>query len=167
MADIRRKVSGGKFVQVGFFGDSQEDGGTPVAYIAAIAEWGNPKNNQPPRPFFRGMIAQNKAGWGAQMARFMKASRCDADLALQYMGQNISNELQASIRTFSGAPISPVTALLRQRFPMRDGMEFSDVLQARHDVKAGEAPDSGVHDKPLIWTGTMLRSVNYEVKAGS
>lgn len=165
LADIREKTRGGDFVRVGFLEGATYTNGTPVAYVAAIAEWGNPANGQPPRPFFRQMIDGNQGSWGGKMARFMKATKCDATLSLSYMGETIKSELQGSIRKFSGAPLSPVTLLLRQRFPMRDDMQFSDVLQARHDIAAGVEPGAG-HAKPLIWTGHMMNSVDYQVRAG-
>ena len=37
--------------------------GTSVALVAAFNEYGSPSRGQPPRPFFRNMIARNEASW--------------------------------------------------------------------------------------------------------
>ena len=76
------------------------------------------------------------------------------------MGSGIQGQLAQSIVDFSGAPNSPVTDLLKQRFPTHDGMTFEDVQQARRDVAAGETAPAG---KPLVWSGDMLKSIDQEV----
>ena len=52
-----------KVVKVGIVGHQRYDDDTPVAYIAAIHEYGSPNNNIPPRPFFRPTVAVQKKTW--------------------------------------------------------------------------------------------------------
>jgi hypothetical protein len=61
--------------------------------------------------------------------------------------------------------LSPTTALLHSRFPGigEFGVTIEDVLQAQRDVAAGVAVPSGTVAKPLVWSETMLKAVEYEV----
>lgn len=163
--EIKAKVGDGDLLRLGFLENATYPDGTPVAYIAAINEYGNPGNNQPPRPFFRQMIAAKSPGWGVRMAGVMKANGCDVAKAFNVMGEGISGQLRQSIIDLAGPALSKVTLLLHQRFPMRDGMTFADVLKARDDIAAGIEP-SGAHANPLVWTGHMLASVDFDITKG-
>lgn len=52
-----------KQVKVGFFETSVYPTGQPVAYVAAINEYGCPEKNIPARPFLRPTIANKKGDW--------------------------------------------------------------------------------------------------------
>lgn len=132
-----KNAGGGAFLRLGFLEGSTYPDGTPTAYIAAINEFGNPAHDQPPRPYFRQMIAAKSPGWGASMARVMRASAFDAPRSLALMGEGISGQLQESIRSFDSAPLAPSTVAAKG------------------------------FDKQLIDTGHMVSSVGYEVKDGA
>lgn len=87
----------------------------------------------PPRPFFRNMIAAKKAGWGPASAKLLKANDYDVDHTLNQVGMGIQGQLQQSILDTNAPPLAEAT------------------------VKAKG------FDKPLIDTGQMIRSVDYEV----
>jgi hypothetical protein len=89
-------------VQVGFMADAVYEDGTPVAMVAALNEYGTKKI--PPRPFFRGMINENKGDWGGYAANFMKETGNDVIKTLDLMGGEIQGELKNSIRDFSDPP---------------------------------------------------------------
>jgi hypothetical protein len=88
----------------------------------------------PPRPFFRGMISKESPGWGTLAAKAVMASGYDTSKALDMVGTVVKEELQESIRDFSTPGNAPSTI-----------------------AKKG-------FDKPLVDTGVMLRSVNFEVE---
>lgn len=133
LAGMSKSLATGNAVRVGFLEGATYPDGTSVALVAAVNEFGNPKNNQPPRPFFRNMIYAKSPGWGANMASVLKAAGYDANLALERMGIGIAGQLQDNIRTFTTPELSPVTIAIK-----------------------GFA-------KPLIDTGHMLNSVSYQV----
>lgn len=134
---LAEKIGRGKRVDVGFLaGAAPEPDGTPVATIAAINEYGNPAHNQPPRPFFRQMIAEKKSGWGETFGNLMKASNMDSSKALNLMGEGIGGQLKQSINDLTQPPLAPSTI-----------------------ARKGS-------DKPLIDTGHMWNSVSHEVKGG-
>lgn len=161
LKQIRDKVRKGAEVRVGFRENATYPDGTKVATVAAINNFGAPAAGIPARPFFSNMIARNSPDWGEQFAAVLTAADYEADAALDLMGDSIAWQLRQAIIETDSPANSPVTNLLKQRFPMGDGMEMDDVLQARADVAAGVTAPAG---KPLSWSGKMLASVDREVK---
>ncbi|HDL7751793.1 TPA: hypothetical protein PXP51_004238 [Yersinia enterocolitica] len=150
-----------KQVKVGFLVGATYPDGTSVPMVAATNEFGNPASGSPPRPFFRNAISENSGKWAENAESLMKNHDGNTELVLNLMGEIIKDDVMRSIGTIVSPAISPVTVLLRDRFPMRDGMTFGDVLAARKDVQNGITGNAS--NKPLIWTGHMQSSVDYEV----
>ncbi len=134
LADIGAKLGQHPTLRAGFLAGATYPDGTSVPMVAAIQEFGAPSRNIPPRPFFRQMIAAKSGEWPDTVKRALLAKDYDAAAALALTGEVIRGELQDSIRSFSGVPLAPST------------------------VKAKG------FDKALVDTGTMLNSVDYEVK---
>lgn len=130
---ILKRVQSADAVRVGFLEGATYPDGTPVAMIAAINEYGNPGHKQPPRPFFRNMLDTKAKAWGEQTGKVLKAADFDAKVTLGRMGELIKGQLQGSIRDLTSPPLAPSTVRAK-----------------------GFA-------KPLIDTGHMLNSVDYEV----
>lgn len=143
LTNIIDKMSTAKRVEIGFmFGgdDAQTSGeyedGTPVAMIAMINEFGQTRihPHQPPRPFFRNMIAEKQSEWPEAAKLAMKNANYDAKATLRFIGEGIDGQLKDSIDKF----LTPALA------------------QATVDKKG--------FDKPLIDTGLMRKSVTYKVR---
>lgn len=126
-------TAGEPHVRVGFLANATYPDGTSVASVAAFNEFGAPSRGQPPRPFFRRMIAEKAPTWGAATALAMKNSGNDIHKALDLVGQGIKGQLQQSIVDLTDPPLAAST------------------------VKAKG------FDKPLIDTSVMIKSVDYEV----
>jgi hypothetical protein len=120
-------------VKVGFLSGATYPDGTPVPEVAAYNEFGVSTRGQPPRPFFRNAIAENKNGWSRAIAANYKATDYDVEVTLDRMGQLIKAQIQESIRNFIDPPLAPST-VVRKGF-----------------------------SKALIDTAHMLNSVDYEV----
>ena len=88
----------------------------------------------PPRPFFRGMINDKSGEWPDAVADLLKANEYDGRRTLEQTGAAIKGQLQDAITVYVGPPLSPVTI-----------------------AKKG-------HDKQLVDSGVMLRSVDYRVE---
>ena len=167
------RVSSAQAVTVGFLEGATYPDGTPVAMVAAVQEFGGsmniPERTQdlnfkvnantgksrfakadkanftqtvaipahtvkvPARPFFRTMLDQKSRGWGAQAGKVLKGANYDAGVALGRMGELIKGELQESIRTLTSPALASATVRAKG------------------------------FDKPLIDSGHMLASVDYEV----
>ena len=130
LEEIAKRMGGGE-VAVGFMEGATYPDGTPVAAVAFWNEYG--KEGQPPRPFFRQMIAAESPSWPKKMAALAKATDYDGDKVLALMGEDIKGALQQSINDFQTPGLAPSTI-----------------------EEKGFA-------KPLIDTSHMLNSIAYEV----
>lgn len=156
---ISREFGKGGQLRVGFLEGATYPDGTSVAMVAAINNFGAPEKGIPPRPFFTNMIRENSGKWGEEFQGALKLTNFDVRKALSLMGELIAGQIRESIVATTTPPNSPVTNLLKQRFPM-GGYTFDEVLRAWDDVAAGKTAPAG---KPLVWSGDMLRAVDYQV----
>lgn len=135
LGEIARKLRKAASLRVGFLeGATYPTNGTPVAQIAAIMDFGAPAANIPPRPFFRNMIAEKSSEWPAALEGLVASEDYDSDKILKLMGEGIAGQLRQSIRDTNAPPLAPAT-IKRKGF-----------------------------DKPLVDTGVLLVSVDYEVE---
>ena len=146
---IARSLSSASVVKVGFLAGATYPDGTPVALVAAVQEYGAPSRNIPPRPYFRNMIAAKKAEWPKSIATNLKANDYDAFQTLLETGEAVSGQLRKSIIDTNSPPLSPVT-LARRGYT---GGPYNPKDSATFGAK------------PLVDTGVMLNSVDYEVSS--
>lgn len=132
--EMAEKLKRDGFVKVGFLKGATYPDGKPVAMIAAIQDFGAPSRGIPPRPFFRNMIAKKQGEWPQAMARNLKIMNYDVPRTLKAAGEGIAGQLRQSIVDTNSPPLRPRT-IARKGFA-----------------------------KPLVDTGHMLNSVDYEVK---
>ena len=134
LRDLAKDVENPATLKVGFLQGARYPDGTSVAMVAAINEFGAPSRGQPPRPFFRNMIRDKSKEWGPALAVLLKANDMDAKKSLEQAGAAIAGQLRQSITDLTSPPLKPST-IRRKGF-----------------------------DKPLIDTGHMLASVDFEVE---
>lgn len=135
-----------KEVRVGFFETSQYADGTPVAYIAAIQEFGYPEGNIPPRSFMRTTEAEKKQQWGNNIAGALadaieKKSVSVLQNNLEQVGGAAAGDIARTISKIQSPPLAESTLYNRSHRKVR-----------RTDST-----------KPLVDSGKMLQSVTYEV----
>ena len=130
---LARKLEGAKAVRIGFLENATYPNGTSVPMVAAINEFGAPSRGQPPRPFFRRMIAAKQGEWPAAIRQLLIRNNYGVEVTLEQIGEAVSGQLRQSIVELTDPPLAPSTV-------KRKGF-----------------------DKPLIDTGQMLNSVSYEV----
>ena len=111
----------------------ESKGGTSVAMVAAIQNFGAPKRGIPPRPFFSNMVRDKSPEWPDALEQNLKDTGYNAQQSLSLMGEGIKGQLQQSIRDTTSPPNSQVTI------------------------------DRKGFNSPLIDSGHMLNSVDYEV----
>jgi len=126
-----------KQLKVGFIDGATYPDGTPVAMVAATNEYGNPANNQPPRPFFRNAIAEHESEWLDAISRGLEKG-VPIDDVLAVVGERAVGDVVQSIATLMDPPLSPATVASRN--------------------SKGNAST-----KPLVDTKVMIRDVHYEV----
>ena len=134
LGEIAQKLGSDPTLSVGFLEGATYPDGTSVAMVAAINEFGAPARNQPPRPFFRNMIADKSSAWGRAIADLLDETDYDATRTLELVGMGIKGQLQQSIRDLTTPPLKPSTV-------RRKGF-----------------------DKPLVDTSVMINSVDYIVE---
>jgi hypothetical protein len=135
LEEILKLATNASAVKVGFLAGATYPDGKPVAMIAAIQEFGAPAMGIPPRPFFRNMIRTKSPEWPAAVIGLLKTNDYDALRTLQQTGEAIAGQLRQSVVDTNSPPLARAT-IRRKGF-----------------------------DKPLVDTGHMLNSIDYEVKA--
>ncbi len=142
MADMQRKR-----VQVGFFPEASYPDGTPVAYVAAIQEFGYPQGGIPARSFFRPTVTEKKEAWWRQFAGAMVGALSGKlpsfEAALEQIGGMAAGDVSRTISRVQTPPLSEAT------------------LKARQSRKKTK----GVSEKPLVDTGQMVQAVTHQVES--
>lgn len=149
LTEMARKLNSARVVRVGFLENATYPDGTSVAMIAAIQNFGAPRANIPPRPFFSNMIRAKKSEWPTAIGALLKANKYDAAKTLKMTGEAVSGQLRQSIVDTNTPPLAPYT-LAKRGVP---GMVYD-----ANNPKTFRA-------KPLVDTGHMLGSVDYEVQS--
>lgn len=120
-------------VRVGIIEQANYDGSDGES-VAQVAFWNEYGTATiPPRPFFRNTIAQHKDEWPKQAAEMLEVNGGDVRQTLADMGEVVKGQIKMTIQDFREPPNAAATV-----------------------KKKG-------FDKPLIDTGTLWRSIDYEV----
>lgn len=139
-------------LRVGFFESAAYPDGTPVAYVAAIHEFGAPEQGIPPRPFMRPAAESNGAEWSRHMAEGAAAVARGAITprqVLEAVGQLAAANVSEAIRDVDSPPLLPATVEAKAR-------KYAD----------GGARGPGALTKPLVDTGLLIQSPTYVVDSG-
>ena len=142
LQSIQDKITRGGVLRVGFLegarypaakaGKNGKAGAPlPVAQVAFWNEFGTTR--APARPFFRTTIAKEAAKWGDHLGKALPFYRYDGEKALRAVGQEMRDDIEASIQRWSTPGNAPYT-IARKGF-----------------------------DKPLISSAVMLRSPDFEI----
>ena len=132
-----------KEIKVGFFESAKYTDGTPIAYVAAIQEFGY--GPIPPRPFMRPAEQKNAAKWQAGIASGVKAALNGAvtiEHALEQVGMVAAGDVRKAIKAVTAPPLADSTISARQR------------------RLKGKKPAS---TKPLVDSGQMIQAVTSAV----
>lgn len=110
MDELNKIASGlsGLQLKAGFLEGATYPDGTPVPMVAATNEFGNPANNQPPRPYFRNAIAEHEGEWQETMATLIGNGGDTRDV-LSLLGEIIVDDIKGSIRQLDSPSLSHVT----------------------------------------------------------
>jgi hypothetical protein len=136
-----------KVARVGFFPSSKYEDGTPVAYVAAIQEFGSPTEGIPPRSFMRTTAEAQRGAWQStarQGARAVTKGNATGMQVLDVLGQQAAGDIRKSISRIASPPLKQATIDARLR-------------------KRADKTTLGKLDKPLVDTGTLLNAVTSEV----
>lgn len=154
----------GREMKVGWPKGKEYPDGTPVAYVAAIQNFGAPERAIPPRPMLKPTIAENKDRW-AKMADHLVGQVARGQLsavdALDGIGRVAAMDLQTYIGQLNEPELSAVTVLLRKWRKEGRTITGKTVGEAAQAIKDGVDP--GSDNKPLNDTGYLIASVTHGV----
>ena len=131
-----------KEIRVGFFDTAKYPDGTPIAYVAAIQEFGH--GPIPPRPFLRPAENANAGKWQAGLAAGIKAALAGGitiSQAMEQVGMLAAGDVRKAIRAVTAPPLKQSTINARAR--------------RKKNRKAST--------KPLVDTGQMIQAVTSAV----
>lgn len=165
LSDLAEKMGKGS-VKVGFLEGATYDDGTSVAQVAFWNEYGHGgKFPAPPRPFFRNTITEKSSEWAERLGKAAVYYKYDAKKVFKVMGQTMAEDVQEGIQKLESPALSKTTLMLRSIYGNNpQEIRARDVLAAQELVAEGHSGAGGTQAKPLIWTGHMLNSVDYEVE---
>lgn len=108
-----------KQAAVGWFSTAKyPDSNVPVAYVAVIAEFGNPENGQPPRSFVRATQTEKQKGWSVLIAKGSKSvmeGKHTATNMYDLVGLQIAGDIRKTLATAEFAPLADSTIAARAR----------------------------------------------------
>jgi hypothetical protein len=137
-----------KVGKVGFFETSKYEDGTPVAYVAAIQEYGVPEKGIPSRSFMRTTIAEKQNEWKSvaeQGAKAMIDGRATGEQVLEVIGLKAAGDIRKKISSITDPALKAATVAARLR-----GYKDKSTV--------------GNLTKPLVATGTLINAVTSTVE---
>lgn len=137
--------------QVGWFESAKYPNGMPVAYVAAIHEFGHAAGGIPPRPFFRPTIAAQTGEWSRQFGRAATAvanGKIEPVPAMTQLAALAAGDVADAISKLTTPALKESTVNARRR-------------------KRADKKTTGGLTKPLVDTGIMLTTLTYQVEAKS
>jgi hypothetical protein len=130
--------------KVGFFDTATYEDGIPVAQVAMIQEYGAPQKNIPPRPFMRPAKENNQKTWKKTFTYGINQSFKTGDFkqAFNLVGMQAQSDIKTAIKNVTTPALAESTKKARL---------------------TGKVKNAKTATKPLVDTGYMLASVEYEV----
>jgi len=154
----------GKVAQVGFPKGLEYEDGTPVAYVAAIQNFGSPAAGIPKRPFIEPTIAEHKQAWVKLMGQGAKKvgdGSLTAFDVLDGVGRMAVADLQEEIASITEPELSPITVLLRKW--RKEGRTITGKTVGEAAAAIADGVDPGSDNKPLNASGLLIASVRNAV----
>lgn len=136
--------------KVGYFESSKYPDGTPVAYVAAIQEFGADEQGIPARPTMRPTIAAQSPEWARQFgagARAVVQGKTTAPKVMEAVGMLAAGDVRKAIAELSAPPLAESTVAARRR-------------------RYADKKTKGNLSKPLVDTAVMVNALTHVVEGG-
>ncbi len=164
----RLKALGSKQGKVGWFESSKYENGTPVAYVAAIQEFGNTVGVPiPPRPFMRPAVIENENAWKqliAQGSKQILQGKATPQEVMEELTLSAQSAISENIATLTEPKLSPITLGARKYRQQGKKVTGKTIGEIAGLLKAGKLDISGVSTKPLEDTGYMSSTLTSVVE---
>jgi hypothetical protein len=165
MLSLKLKELDGIATKVGWFPGARYETGTPVAYVAAIQEFGY--GPIPPRPFFRTTVTAEQNNWkqyAAQGAKAVIKGSLTAFDVMDALGERAQEDVKETINQITAPPLSPITLELRAMRHKNPNLKVTATLVGEVAQKVrqpGYQLANGTPDKPLIDTKLMITTLTH------
>lgn len=123
-------------VRVGILEGATYPDGTPTALVGLVHEFGTDDGHIPPRSFMRSTVMQQEGAWRNGLKTLIKEQGYDPEKALAMLGMQMADDIKAQLAAITSPALEPETIA-------RKG-----------------------HEKPLVDTKQLLKSIKYEVVGG-
>lgn len=147
----------GKVAKVGWLHREQYIKGIPVAYVAAIQEYGCPEKNIPARPYFRTTILEHEKEWKSLMRKgalaIMQGSETDYSV-MEKIGLKVAGDVRKTISNIWSPALAKSTVLAR----LRRNSATSRIKGRVSEEQLGNLT------KPLVDSGFMLATLTNVVE---
>jgi hypothetical protein len=153
--------------EIGWFEGAIYPDGTPVAYVAAIQEFGSPEVSIPPRLPMRATANEKQGDWADTMKDGLKLiARGDLNAyqVLETVGIQAEGDISKAIEAVDSPPQRPITLVLRKW--RREGRTITGktVGEAAAAYEKDPSIINGVLNQPLTDTGYMIATLTHVVK---
>lgn len=129
--------------KVGWFESAHYPGGVPVAYVAAIHEFGSPENNIPPRLGMRATSEEQKPEWAHTsqvVSKAVLANKITPAQAMEVIGLKAAGDVRKHITTVTTPPLKVAT--VKARLAGKKQGRVVSITIAKPLVRTGELLDS-------------------------
>ena len=168
---VRIKELSGIQGKVGWLPAAKYPDGTPVAYVAAIQEYGNIVHVPiPPRPFIRPAIEAKASQWSriaAQGAKEILAGNATPDAIMVRVTEAAKGDIAKNIATLTSPPLSPITIGARKFKKEGKKITGKTIGEIARLLSEDELDVSGISTKPLEDTGYMSATLTSVVENAS
>jgi len=139
-----------RHILAGFLASAIYESGIPVAYVAAIMEYGCPAKNIPPRPIFGPTVDRCEATWRELAKRLGQAvlqGKLTPDQALEQLGLAATGDLAETLINTNEPPLAERTIINRE-YKKRRGFPVGSLTKPLQEsgYMLSQITTSGVQD---------------------
>lgn len=162
--DIALKDIGNNILKVGWVSGKQyPNSSMTTAQVAAVSEFGSPKNNIPPRPIIRPTIIREKNNWqtiALHESKKILNGQSSSQATLELLGNIAAGDMRKTITRIHEPPLKRETVLARER-------TYSGKRKTRgaRSQQIKQRLESSTLWKPLVFTKNLLNSCTFSVES--
>lgn len=155
--------------KVGWFSSSIYPDGTPVAYVAALNEYGH--GSTPPRPTVRPAVIEHQKEWNQialQGSKDILKGETTPHNVMTQLTLSAEKDIANNLAKITEPPLSLITLVARKYKSQGKEINGTVIGQIAALIKAGNMPDvSGISTKPLNDTGLEIATLTSVVENAS
>jgi hypothetical protein len=163
LKDLEKKVAKVGWFKGARYNDKKQ---TPVAYVAAIHEFGYPSKNIPARPFLRPTLSNKKQEWkelAFKLSKLVLKGQKTADEMMETIGLKAVGDITKTIKNIWSPALKPSTINNRIRKYSSDP-QLKESTRKIRKKEVQRFVSAGLY-KPLEDTGHMIATITNVVES--